>query len=279
MRYPLAMHRLIALASLVSILGCSSTVDPGNDAASPADGGSDAFVVGDDTGADDAASATDAAVADTGLGDAAAGSDAGPCMAAGACDPFDPTSCGTMACRPSATGTVCEAVSSTPASLGMPCLHANDCEPGLVCLTFSTADGPICHQMCPAASIGACSAGYVCTGTFGDGCVNVCRPLPLPCDIYAQDCASTTDTCTLVRNAETGMPYTGCRPAGTQDEGMPCGGSAGACGHALICIGTGVGTAACRQVCDSTVTPDTCIAPAACTGLAPTWGVHYCVAP
>jgi hypothetical protein len=170
---------------------------------------------------------------------------------------------------------MCQAVTTPSAGFGMPCLHPSDCEPGLVCLTFSAGEGALCHRMCPTRSVGACDTGYVCTGTFGDTCVNVCRPLPVMCNIYTQDCASPTDTCTLVRNAETNMPYTGCRPAGTQLEGMPCGGASGSCSHSLICVATG-GIAQCRHVCDSTVTPDQCASPAMCTGLATTWGVHYC---
>lgn len=278
MRYarPMRPTCLLAVSFLIqsSILGCSSTVEP-DDAASALDTASPIDAATDDASADDAATndahvASDAAHVDT-------GSDAGPCVAAGACDPFDPTSCGAQACRPHASGTACEDVSASPAGLGMPCLHVNDCEPGLTCLTFAP-EGPLCHRMCPAGSVGACDTGYVCTGTFGDACIDVCRPLPTPCDIYAQDCASATDTCTLVRNAETMMPYTGCRPAGTQDEGMPCGGLSGSCGHGLICVG-GASATNCRQVCDPSLPTDPCPAPTACTGLATTWGVHYCVAP
>jgi hypothetical protein len=199
-------------------------------------------------------------------------------MAAGTCDPFDPTSCGAMACRPTATGTMCQAISSTPAGFGDACLHPNDCTQGLVCLSFSTTEGALCHQMCHVHSVGECPTGYVCTGTFGDTCVDVCRPLPPMCDIYAQDCADPMQTCTLVRNPETSMPYTGCRQAGTQGEGMPCGGSSGSCDHSLICIAGSVG-ATCHRVCDPAASTSPCTGGTTCSGLAMTWGVHYCNAP
>ncbi len=292
MRYPPRMRCFVLLCVLVSLVlteGCSSTSEPANDASHGADANGADANGGDANGGDAAMSTSDASADGAPAGDAQSAVDAspltdanvpdgGPCVPAGTCNPFDPASCGTMACRPSATGTMCQAVSSTPAGFEMPCLHPNDCEPGLFCLTFSVAEGSRCHRMCPTRSVGACDTGYVCTGTFGDVCVNVCRALPPACNIYTQDCANATDTCTLVRNPETSAPYTGCRPAGTQTEGMPCGGTAGSCGHSLICAAS-AGVASCRHVCDSTATPDTCVAPATCTGLATTWGVHYCQAP
>jgi hypothetical protein len=279
--------RCSALLLLVSLAGCTSNsvIDPGHDAGTTlmdTGNGEDAFASGDDANvdgghADTGGGADTGAPADTGAD--ANLPDAGPCMAAGACDPFTATSCGAgMACRPGATGTSCHATSATTVGVGMPCAHAEDCEAGLVCLTFTAGEGPTCHRMCHARSVGECDTGYACNGTFGDTCINVCRPIPPACDIYAQNCAMATDTCTLVRNPETNAPYTGCRPAGTQNEGQPCGGAAGTCNHALICVSLS-GIAGCRHVCDATVTPDTCTAPAACTGLAMTWGVHYCQAP
>lgn len=285
MQYPRAMRfssllTVAALAALTSVTGCGSTTNPpGNDAAPTPDAGFDAFVPPMVDGGNDAAMAPDTHLVDAFTTGDADLPDAGPCVASGACDPFDPTSCGTMACRPSATGTMCAAIGATPVGIGHSCLRDSDCEAGLACLNFSVAEGALCHRMCPAHSVGACDTGYVCTGTFGDTCINACRPLPVACDIYAQDCPNATDTCTLVRNAETTVPYTGCRPAGTQDEGMPCGGSAGSCGHALICVATPGAPATCRQVCDPTRTPTLCLGTEVCTGLATTWGVHYCLAP
>jgi hypothetical protein len=278
------MRLLVCLAlALASVAGCGDTsvVMPGHDAfVAPMDGGTDAYVSTDDADVDGGAvgdTGTDTGPrSDTGPMIDANVPDAGPCMASGACDPFDPAACGAMmACRPGAAGTTCAATSATTVGVGMACTHAEDCAPGLVCLTFSPGEGPVCHRMCRAHSVGACDTGYACNGTFGDACINVCRPTPPMCDIYAQDCATPTDTCTLVRNAETGAPYTGCRPAGTQNEGQACGGASGTCNHSLICVSVG-GVAGCRHVCDSTVTPDTCTAPATCTGLATTWGVHFC---
>lgn len=303
MRYPPPMRfgfgfAFALLVSPVSI-GCSSTTNPEPDAFVGADTGIDGGSSADGGGADagstvDGGSEDDTGVMidaggggdggpgdDTGV-DAGAtdggGGDAGPCVASGSCNPFDPTSCGSgMACRPGAAGAHCVALTSTTHALGEACSATADCEAGLVCLTFG-AEGPLCHQMCHARSVGECTAGYLCTGTFGDTCIDVCRPMPAPCDIYAQDCPTATDTCTLVRNGETNMPYTGCRPAGTQTRGMPCGGASGSCGHGLICVST-AGIASCSEVCDPAVTPVTCTTPDACTGLAVTWGVHYCEAP
>lgn len=279
---------LLALA----LAGCSSTTsDPVDAARVTSDASIDAALAVPDTGidaavdagttSDDAATSSDDA--DTSTSDAGPPSDtgldantpdSGPCMASGTCNPFDPTSCGAMACRPGASGTSCSAVSATPVSVGGTCARDMDCAPGLVCLTFP-GEGPICHRMCPIRSVGACDTGYACNGTFGNTCIDVCRPTPAMCDIYTQNCASATDTCTLVRNAETNAPYTGCRPAGPQAEGQPCGGSNGSCGHALICVSTS-GVPACRHVCDPSASSSPCTAPATCSGLATTWGVHFC---
>lgn len=267
--------RALASSLVIALLaGCGSTSSPPEDdaAIARADGGIDAAVISVDAGATEAAvdaASVDAAPVDASLPDGSL------CVASGACDPFDETSCGAMACRPGATGTACSALSATPLGINMACVHAADCAPGLVCLSFAPAEGSLCHQMCPTRSVGDCPTGFACIGSFGDTCINLCRPLAASCDIYAQDCPMSADTCTLVRNPETSAPFTGCRPAGTQTEGMACGGTDGTCSHALICVGT-AGIATCRHVCDSTLTPDTCASPAMCTGLATTWGVHFC---
>ncbi len=126
-------------------------------------------------------------------------------------------------------------------------------------------------------SIGDCTTGFVCTGsiTGGDPCIQVCRPLPEPCDIYTQDCADPLDACTFASNAETGERYTGCRPAGTRTDGQPCGGGMGSCARGLVCI-TESGTSTCHYACDPAVMPTTCPTMQACTGTARSWGVGYC---
>jgi len=272
MRWPLCL--CFALAALPA---CSNTSSEVTDAARAGDAGPDARIDLVDARAEDSGADANAAL-DSGAPSDANAPDAGGCMASGACDPFDPSSCGTMACRPGASGTACMSVSATSVGVGMACPRPADCAPGLVCLAFTSAEGPRCHRMCPSHSVRACDPGSECIGTFGDACIDVCRPVPAPCDIYQQNCASSTDTCTLVRDLETNAPYTGCRPAGTIAEGMPCGGAAGTCGHALICVGT-AGVATCRHVCDPSAAPDPCTAPATCGGLAMTWGVHFCQAP
>ena len=147
--------------------------------------------------------------------------------------------------------------------------------PGLVCLDFGDGLGFTCDRMCADGSTGACGPGDACTGTFGDVCIRACRPTPVPCSIYDQDCTNAADTCTFVRNPETSMPYTGCRPAGMQGEGAACGGAAGTCGHGLVCVG-GVGMNVCRQPCDPDVMPALCPAMEVCTGFARTWMVGFC---
>ncbi len=298
MGYPRRMRLARPLAAALLVTACSSTYDPlqpdgsmridsgggatdtgaTEDAATGIDAGADTGGSpvdaggGGDANDHDASDASDASGSDVGV------ADAGACVASGTCDPFDPTSCGTMACHPGATGTRCETVSATAVGEGATCASSSECQPGLVCLMFTAAEGFRCHSMCHARSIGECSAGRACTGTLGDPCIDVCRPMPAACDVYAQDCASATDTCTLVRNPETNAPYTGCRPAGTQNLGDPCGGTSGTCGHALICVSTS-GMARCRHVCDPAMGAAMCSGTDVCTGLATTWGVHYCEAP
>ncbi len=296
MRYPRRMRFAVTFVVLaLGSAGCtnySDPIDPGHDTGPRTDsgtGGTDAGPAndtgsGDDTGIGptDSGPAEDTGIApaDTGTGvdtgtSVDGGPDAGPCTAMGTCNPFDPTSCGAMACRPGAAGFTCSTAAAGTVAVGGACPRPDDCAAGLVCLSFTTAEGPRCHRMCHAHSVGECDTGTACNGTFGDACANVCRPYPPMCDIYAQDCALSTDTCTLTRNPETNAPYTGCRPAGTQNEGQPCGGMSGTCNHALICVSEGMG-GVCRHVCDSAVMPDPCASPAHCTGFAMTWGVHYC---
>jgi hypothetical protein len=260
-------------------VGCSSTTTPVDDA-STRDAGSDASATDSAPALDAPPGDTSAPPADTGPAVDADldGAVRMPCMATGACDPFDTSSCPGQACRATATGTMCMDISSTPVDEHGTCARDSDCNPGLACLDFGDGRGFVCYRMCADGSTGSCATNEACTGTFGDTCIRACRPIPLPCDIYAQDCANSTDTCTFVRNPETNEPYTGCRAAGTQLEGQPCGGSSGSCGHDLVCIaGGGVNT--CHQVCDPAVMPAVCPTGQACTGFARTWMVGYCVTP
>ncbi len=198
-----------------------------------------------------------------------------PCTATGACDPFDPASCGAAeSCRLGATGTACMAISSPAALEGEACTRSDGCEPGTLCLDFG--EGFVCHRMCPDGSIGFCGAGQACGGSLGDSCVRVCRPTPVPCDIYAQDCADPELACVLVTHADTGERYTGCRPPGELTEGEVCGSGVGTCERGLVCIRVS-GVSTCRSVCDDGG-PE-CTAPQTCTGVTTGWGVRYCADP
>ncbi len=273
-----------------------STFDAGRDASTLADGGLDASTddaasadanamgdAGGDAGPGDGGSSDgrilDAAPSDGALTDGAvdAGPVSMPCTAAGACDPFDPTSCAAgEKCLVTDTGTACRALTRTPAlSEGATCRLDTDCAAGTWCVSFG--DGFVCTATCAAGSIGQCGADATCLGRVGaETCVRVCRPIPARCDIFAQDCADPMDACTLTRNSETRERYTGCLPNGTQARGEPCGGSAGRCERGTICINMS-GTTTCRQVCGADGGAPTCSAAGeACTGLARSWAVPYC---
>ncbi|MDQ3036682.1 MAG: hypothetical protein M3Y87_30095, partial [Myxococcota bacterium] len=197
-----------------------------------------------------------------------------PCTATGACDPFDPTSCGAQACRRGSMGAECMAVDAAPRAVGEACEFPEQCVAGTMCLNFG--DGFHCSRMCPDGSVGFCGDGFVCTGTIGDFCVQICRPLPARCDIYAQDCADPDDTCTFATDPERELSYTGCRPAGPRGAGETCGGGSGTCGHDLVCIRIDTATS-CRQPCNPDAPVDECPTGQACTGFARTWMVGYCV--
>lgn len=267
------------LAALLMTTGCG-----GGDSGPTGDGGAGLDAAGtDDGGGDPGDAAPDAIVGDdaqiVGDADVDAGGDGGgpvsmPCAAMGMCDPFDRASCPGMACRPGMDGTRCAMVSAMPLAEGAPCRAATECGPGLLCLDFGA--GFTCHRMCPEGSIGFCADGEACLGTIGDPCIQVCRPFPEPCNIYTQDCADATDTCTLATHPETGARYTGCRPAGTQGHLDPCGAGMGACGHGLICVRE-AGASSCRYVCGEAGGPPTCtVAAETCDGLATSWRVPYC---
>lgn len=292
----MARTHIALVGVLVSFFAVSSFAGCGGDGGGTAtDGGA-----GPDSATGDAATGSDAGAPDSSAGDAGTGDDGGtghdagtgrdagsddagldggppvsmPCTPTGACDPFAAAPCPDgQSCRTGAMGLACYPVDAAPLAEGQTCTAAAQCAPGTMCLDFG--GGFRCTLLCPDGSIGFCGDGRACTGTIGDVCVQACRPTPVPCDIYAQDCADPAQTCTLTRNPETDAPYTGCRPAGPRAEGEPCGGTDGTCGHDLVCIRTGDVTA-CRQPCDPDDPSEACPGGQACTGLSRTWMVGYC---
>lgn len=283
----MTQSRWAIVAIVVAAIGCGDGGGGGGDSGPRADAGDglDASPGPDAGGEDaDAGEGADGGGGDAGIGaDGSTGSDGGsdgggpvsmPCTAVGACDPFDPTSCGAQVCRTGTMGIACYDA-TTPAHLeGETCTAPAQCVAGTICLDFGA--GFHCERMCPAGSIGACGEDRACIGTIGDECVQICRPFAEPCDIYAQDCVDPADTCTLARHPETTAPYTACRPAGPRASGQTCGGGEGACGNDLICISAS-GVTACRQPCDPAAVVDECATGEACTGMSRTWGVGYCV--
>lgn len=219
------------------------------------------------------AASTDAASSDAGMADAPLVSM--PCTAMGACDPFDVDACPPgESCRLGAMGTECQPLFSTTARIGEACTRADGCEPGALCLNFA-GEGFTCHAICADGSIGSCGAGAACTGSLGDTCVRVCRPLAPRCDIYAQDCVDPLLSCTLVTNGETGERYTGCRPPGVLTAGAMCGGDLGTCVEGLICVRE-MGVSTCRGVCNPEAGGPSCTGPETCSGTTTSWGVRYC---
>ena len=287
--------RARSLTVLLLVVGCGSETDPPDssmrDAAADTSAGDTS--AGDtsagETGTADSArpdtNVTDSGAADTSGGDTAIAGDADtgpvsmPCMASGACDPFDPTSCPTgQKCRVTAMGTACEALSmDPPLGEGAVCAQDLECGAGLWCIQFGGETEFTCQRTCPAGSIGACGTDNACIGSVGDEeCVRICRPIPPRCDIYDQDCADSADMCTLVTHSETFERYTGCRPNGTVAVGDPCGGSLGRCVRGSICIRTS-GVTACEEVCDADDGEPGCsISGEMCIGLASSWMVTYC---
>ncbi len=261
------------LVALALLAGCEHPASPPTDAGtlSPLDAASP--------------SDTDAApLADAGPGpgsDAGPAVDApstGPCTPAGECDPFSPTSCTDgKVCRPDTSGgpTSCVAAGTTLIAAGEACAAGDQCAAGTACVDFG--DGLHCERLCARGSTGACGAGYACIGTVTgyDPCIQVCRPLPRECDALANDCAAPDETCAFATNPETGAHYTGCRAAGTQADGQPCGGDAGGCARGLVCV-TEDGASACHHPCDASVTPTTCPASQLCNGTLTGFTFGYC---
>jgi hypothetical protein len=198
-----------------------------------------------------------------------------PCTAAGACDPFDPTSCGPKVCAVGLDGnTACVAGAASPKGLGAACATRTECAGGLDCVTIGTDPAPTCQRMCPRGSIGFCGGEYRCTN-FIVGCIQYCRLRDAPCDIYAQDCAGAGMACTLSVDGETGARYTGCRPAGTAARGDRCDQGA-TCGKGLVCVREG-GVSTCRQVCTGDGGGVPCLAAGeTCSGVTSTYQISFC---
>jgi len=220
--------------------------------------------------------------ADGAAGDAAdaTGTDGGgepvsmPCMAAGSCDPFDPTSCGAKLCAVGGDGnTSCITAAATLKGLGATCTTREQCAGGLDCVTIGADPAPTCQRMCPRGSIGFCGGEFRCTSLLV-GCVQYCRLRDVPCDIYAQDCAAAGTACSLSVDSETGARYTGCRPAGTAARGDRC--DAATCGKGLLCVREG-GVSTCRQICTGDGGAAPCLAAGeTCSGLTSTYQIAYC---
>jgi hypothetical protein len=197
-----------------------------------------------------------------------------PCVAPGACDPFSPTACGAELCAVGLDGnTTCIAGTGALKGPGATCTTRNECADGLDCVRLGDDPGTTCQRMCPRGSIGFCGGELRCTD-FIVGCIQYCRPRDLPCDIYAQNCADPGKACALSVDGETGVRYTGCRPAGTAARGDRC--EAVTCGKGLLCV-RDAGISTCRQICTGDGGALPCQAAGeTCSGLTSTYQITYC---
>jgi hypothetical protein len=212
---------------------------------------------------------------DTSGADAAAERISMPCVAPGACDPFDPVSCGAKICAVQGDGnTACVTGAATLKTLGAACASRLECAAGLDCVRIGNDPATTCQRMCPRGSIGFCGGEYRCTD-FIVGCIQYCILRDLPCDIYAQNCADPGRACALSVDSETGARYTGCRPAGTGARGDRCD-TGVTCGKGLLCVRES-GVSACHQICtgDGGAVPCTAVGET-CSGLTSTYQVTYC---
>lgn len=253
--------------------GGGATDGGGEDASSPADGGGDA---GEPTDAGDVdASGTDAGADDAGSADAGdSGLVSMPCTAAGTCDPFAASACGDDKCVLGAEDETLCRPSTGSVARGGECTRAEDCVDGHICVRLG--DVAVCERMCPEGSIGFCGGEDRCSGGIGHECVRFCRQRPRPCDIYVQDCPDAGDGCNFATDPETGERYTGCRPAGPQGLGDPCGGMDPFCAAGLVCIRVD-GAASCHEVCDAEDPDVTCTNPdQTCSGRSSSYMVTYC---
>ena len=204
--------------------------------------------------------------------------DGGVCVPPGDCDPFVADGCpaGRVCVRRETGRTECRDATDT-ADVGEPCGRMEDCLPGLMCVNVDGVAS--CHRSCPGGSVGMCPSEERCSGSIGDDCVLFCRMRPMPCDIYAQDCADPDHACTFANDPETDERYTGCRPAGPNGLGEDCGSDEGFCREGFVCIRR-EGASTCHEVCDAE-DPDVMCSDAAeaCVGLSTGWMVTYCRPP
>lgn len=208
---------------------------------------------------------------DGGTPDTGSGGDpppTGPCVPSG-CDPFDEGDAGTCdngSCVVSNDGVAsCMPLIASPLSEGEQCASIDECAPGLGCVSFGGL--PLCTQMCAARSVGQCGENRACSGRVNSDCVFYCRSLATPCDIYAQDCDSDDESCTLAINGETDDRYTGCQPLGSGVELDSCS-SVVDCDRGLICVGN-----ECRRVCND---DNPCADGRRCSGISNAWQIPYC---
>lgn len=193
------------------------------------------------------------------------------CDPGGECDPFDDAgTCGEEACLLGSSGLSCGALNDGAGAEGDDCSAPGDCGKGLACITVDGATR--CVRLCPLDSVGHCGNEAACSGTTTAACVGFCRPLAMPCNIFAQDCEDAADSCTLALNEETDEHYTGCMPAGSGGEGASCANVAG-CQKGLICVG-----GSCVKVCQSGGDGGTlaCTGGRRCTGRSTAWDIPYC---
>ena len=268
------MRLSASLFAVFLLIACDSETPPG-DAGASMDSGPGTT----DSGGVDAGDPPDGGPGDdSGPAPDGGGVDGGPvsmpCMAAGACDPFDGSSCPSgEKCSVTSMGAACVTLTmDPPLAAGAPCAVDADCGPLLWCVSFGEF---VCTPMCANGSIGQCGDGLACIGTVGEEtCARVCRPIPARCNIYTQDCGDPGLMCTFTTNPESGENYTGCRDNGTLGRDEPCGGDLGRCERGFVCIRQD-GATTCRQVCGIEGGEPTCET-GLCTGLARTWGVPYC---
>lgn len=257
--------RFASALSFVFLVGCSG----GGSASDPtgSDGGNDATILAD---ARTDAPANDAATVDAAI--------EGPfCEPTGTCTPFDRTSCPAgKSCRPLDDGTAwaCRDLDRALGGEGAPCSEGDQCDVGLLCV--GTTGNARCVKLCPAGTVGFCGGENRCIGGLNDACVKTCKPRGAPCDIYAQDCASSADACTFANDPETGASYTACYEAGTRASGESCGSTEGQCGRGFVCIRSDAGTSACRKVCREGGGAPACDSGEMCTGFAAPWDTTYC---
>jgi hypothetical protein len=242
------------------------TSDARRDDGADAQNGADAQDAAD---APSGADASDAAVADSGCEPMSMA-----CVAPGACDPFDPSSCGAKMCAVGFDGnTTCVTGVASPKGLGAACASREECAGGLDCVRIGNPTAT-CQRMCPRGSLGFCGGEYRCT-TFLAGCVQYCRLRDIPCDIYAQNCADPAMACTLSVDGETSARYTGCRPAGTAARGDRCDQGA-TCAKGLLCVREG-SVSTCRQICMGDAGALPCLAAGeTCSGLTSAYQITYC---